>query len=140
VRNGAGLRDDIDCGRAPIYLRATGGSAATADGKPERDNRCDHDGELRAAKAAWQTPAAPHREAEQRHGREHGERSKQLRNQESKMRSIGRRGDGSGRCSRLHWRGVTAAGLKLQVTPATGVQENETLFANPPEGTTFNVN
>src|SRR5882724_5784034 len=36
--------------------------------------------------------------------------------------------------------GATAAGLKLQVTPATVVQENETLFANPPEGTTFNVN
>src|SRR5260221_683306 len=36
--------------------------------------------------------------------------------------------------------GVTAAGLKLQVTPATGVQENETPFSNPPEGTTFKVN
>ena len=36
--------------------------------------------------------------------------------------------------------GVTAAGLKLQVTPATGVQENETPFSNPPEGTTFKMN
>src|SRR5882724_356713 len=36
--------------------------------------------------------------------------------------------------------GVITAGLKLQVTPATGAQENATLFANPPEGTTLSMN
>src|SRR5258706_11696143 len=36
--------------------------------------------------------------------------------------------------------GVTAAGVKLQATPATGGQENEKLFADPPEGTTVHVN
>jgi hypothetical protein len=71
VRNGAGLRNDIDCGNAPIYLRAAGVSTATADGKPEHKNRDDCDGELWTAKA-WQTPPAPHREAKQRHGLDHG--------------------------------------------------------------------
>jgi len=35
---------------------------------------------------------------------------------------------------------MIAAGLKLQVTPAIGVQENVTLFAKPPAGVTASMN
>lgn len=36
--------------------------------------------------------------------------------------------------------GVTVAGLKAQVTPATGEQENVTLFEKPPAGVTVSIN
>ena len=36
--------------------------------------------------------------------------------------------------------GVTVAGLKAQVIPATGEQENVTPFAKPPAGVTVNIN
>ena len=36
--------------------------------------------------------------------------------------------------------GVTEAGLKVQVMPVTGEQENVTLFAKPPEGATVSMN
>ena len=36
--------------------------------------------------------------------------------------------------------GVTEAGLKAQVMPVTGEQENVTLFAKPPEGATVSMN
>ena len=36
--------------------------------------------------------------------------------------------------------GVTVAGLKVQVRPVTGEQENVTLFVNPPVGVTVSMN
>jgi hypothetical protein len=36
--------------------------------------------------------------------------------------------------------GVTAAGLKVQVAPVTGEQENATLLVKPPDAATFSMN
>ena len=36
--------------------------------------------------------------------------------------------------------GITDAGLKVQVMPVTGEQENVRLFAKPPAGVTANMN